>query len=92
MQLIKAEDAVSLKEAFNEVTFKGSERGRTLHLLRLGQAGKAEASSQCFLMAADPENPNECMIGIRMDRAGGSDNSMLWDVAKPNPVPVFANT
>eukprot|EP00929_Paragymnodinium_shiwhaense_P108799 TRINITY_DN75133_c0_g1_i1.p1 TRINITY_DN75133_c0_g1~~TRINITY_DN75133_c0_g1_i1.p1 ORF type:complete len:1261 (-),score=303.02 TRINITY_DN75133_c0_g1_i1:82-3864(-) len=86
LQLIKAEDAVSLKEAFNEVTFKGSERGRTLHLLRLGQAGRSEISSQCFLMAADPENPNECMIGIRMDRAGGSDNSMLWDVAKPNPV------
>lgn len=86
--LIKPEDTSSLKEAFNEVTFKGFERGRTLRLLRPNgsEPGRAcETPAQCFLLAGDPENPNECMMGIRMQgqSRGGAE---LWDVAKPNPV------
>jgi len=85
LQLIKPEDIVSLTAAFNEVTFKGFERGRTLHLLRPGK-GK-EMPAQCFLLSGDQENPNECMMGIRMQVSGNSDDcSVLWDVAKPNPV------
>eukprot|EP00927_Polykrikos_kofoidii_P045996 TRINITY_DN4017_c0_g1_i1.p1 TRINITY_DN4017_c0_g1~~TRINITY_DN4017_c0_g1_i1.p1 ORF type:complete len:1276 (+),score=240.38 TRINITY_DN4017_c0_g1_i1:177-4004(+) len=92
LQLIKAEDVVALKEAFNEVTFKGFERGRTLRLLRLEKAAAqnpsddGETPSQCFLLAADPENPNECMMGIRMQASSEGVGSVLWDVSKPNPV------
>ena len=85
LQLIKPEDTVSLKEAFNEVTFKGFERGRTLHLLRPGN--QRDTPAQCFLLSADQENPNECMMGIRMQVTASDENvSVLWDVAKPNPV------
>jgi PAS domain S-box-containing protein len=85
LQLIKPEDTVSLKEAFNEVTFKGFERGRMLHLLRPGQS--EEIPAQCFLLSADQENPNECMMGIRMQASEKRDgDEMLWDVAKPNQV------
>mmetsp|Transcript_74972 Transcript_74972/g.194952 ORF Transcript_74972/g.194952 Transcript_74972/m.194952 type:complete len:1085 (+) Transcript_74972:172-3426(+) len=86
LHLIKPEDTVSLKEAFNEVTFKGFERGRTLHLLRPGCDEYKPA--QCFLLSADQENPNECMMGIRMQVSGTQEEnvSVLWDVAKPNPV------
>ncbi|CAJ1348250.1 unnamed protein product [Effrenium voratum] len=84
LQLIKPEDTVSLKEAFNEVTFKGFERGRTLHLLRPGNS--RDTPAQCFLLSADQENPNECMMGIRMQVSTSDDVSVLWDVAKPNPV------
>merc|ERR1719261_953769 len=86
LQLIKPEDTVSLKAAFNEVTFKGFERGRTLHLLRPGIESE-EISAQCFLLSADQENPNECMMGIRMQASEkGDGEEMLWDVAKPNQV------
>eukprot|EP00913_Durusdinium_trenchii_P009507 g8936.t1 len=85
LQLIKPEDTDSLKEAFNEVTFKGFERGRTLHLLRPGN--QRDTPAQCFLLSADQENPNECMMGIRMQVTCSDENvSVLWDVAKPNPV------
>eukprot|EP00931_Biecheleriopsis_adriatica_P056113 TRINITY_DN33255_c0_g1_i1.p1 TRINITY_DN33255_c0_g1~~TRINITY_DN33255_c0_g1_i1.p1 ORF type:complete len:905 (+),score=192.47 TRINITY_DN33255_c0_g1_i1:59-2716(+) len=85
LQLIKPEDTVSLKEAFNEVTFKGFERGRTLNLLRPGNENPTPA--QCFLLSCDQENPNECMMGIRMQVTATDDSvSVLWDVAKPNPV------
>mmetsp|Transcript_17742 Transcript_17742/g.31689 ORF Transcript_17742/g.31689 Transcript_17742/m.31689 type:complete len:1043 (+) Transcript_17742:74-3202(+) len=86
LQLIKSEDTVSLKEAFNEVTFKGFERGRTLHLLRPGS--QKEMPAQCFLLSADQENPNECMMGIRMQvsKHGEGECSVLWDVAKPSQV------
>lgn len=86
LSLIKPEDTVSLKEAFNEVTFKGFERGRTLHLLCPG--GSKEMPAQCFLLSADQENPNECMMGIRMqvNKSDKDDCSVLWDVAKPNQV------
>ena len=60
----------SALEAFNEVTFKGFERGRTLHLLRPGN--QRDTPAQCFLLSADQENPNECMMGIRMQ-------VWLWD-------------
>lgn len=92
--LIKAEDFESLKRAFSEATHKGSERGRTLHLLRQRADGKAQAwgrdgsslkemPAQCFLLAGDQENPNECMMGIRMQVAS---DVQLWDVAKTNSV------
>jgi len=85
LPLIKPEDTVSLKEAFNEVTFKGFERGRTLHLIRPGCS--EEQPAQCFLLSADQENPNECMMGIRLQvSATQEDHPVLWDVAKPNPV------
>ncbi|CAE8591678.1 unnamed protein product, partial [Polarella glacialis] len=84
LQLIKPEDTVKLKEAFNEVTFKGFERGRTLHLISPGSERSRPA--QCFLLSADQENPNECMMGIRMQVTATDDNvSVLWDVAKPCP-------
>lgn len=86
LQLIKSEDSTSLKEAFNEVTFKGFERGRTLHLLKPGSP--KEMPAQCFLLSADQENPNECMMGIRMQvtKPGEGECSVLWDVAKPSQV------
>merc|ERR1712232_1015932 len=60
-----------------------------LHMLRPG--GNREVPAQCFLLSADQENPNECMMGIRMQVSGNADDdvSVLWDVAKPglhNPV------
>lgn len=84
LQLIKEADTVSLKEAFNEVTFKGFERGRTLHLLR--SACQHDTPAQCFFLSADQENPNECMMGIRMQVTADKEHGVLWDVAKPNPV------
>jgi len=87
LQLIKPEDTVSLKEAFNEVTFKGFERGRTLHLQ--SPTGNKDMAAKCFLLSADQENPNECMMGIRLQVSGTTDEdaaSALWDVAKPQPV------
>lgn len=86
LKLIKADDSDALKEAFNEVTFRGFERGRTLHLLRPGDA--KEMPAQCFLLSADQENPNECMMGIRMEATGRDegDTAALWDVARPNRV------
>merc|ERR1719189_1572991 len=85
LSLIKHEDTVSLKHAFNEVTFKGFERGRTLHLIRPGST--REMPAQCFLLSADQENPNECMMGIRMQVSGSTDeHDRLWDVAKSNSV------
>lgn len=87
LQLFKSEDAVAVKEAFNEVTLKGFERGRTLHLLRQGLNRSGVIPAQCFLLAADQENPNECMMGIRMQVSGtAQDCSEMWDVSKPNPV------
>jgi len=37
------------------------------------------------LLSADNENPNECMMGIRMQvsKSGDGDCDRLWDVAKP---------
>lgn len=86
LYLIHPDDAVSLKEAFNEVTFKGFERGRTLHLVR--PSDRKEMPAQCFLLSADQENPNECMMGIRMQGFGPTDTDRpaLWDVTKENPV------
>jgi len=90
LEIIKAEDSVLLKEAFNEVTFKGFERGRTLHFLRSDAPdSQKEMPAQCFLLAADQENPNECMMGIRMqasEKREGDEYAVLWDVAKPNAV------
>lgn len=85
MQLIKPGDAVALKEAFNQVTFRGFERGRTLHLIKPGSA--TEMPAQCFLLSADQENPNECMMGIRLQHSlEQKDKAALWDVAQANRV------
>jgi hypothetical protein len=98
LQLIKSEDLVSLKEAFNAVTFKGFERGRTLHLLKPSRSGNPapaklvlppkEMPAQCFFLSSDQEDPNECMMGIRMRVSKFSEghDSALWEVADSNQV------
>jgi len=86
LMLIKGADHAGLKQAFNEVTFKGSERGREMIFVRPDGKGD-DVPAQCFLLAADQENPNECMMGIRMQVSSDEgDGALLWDVSKPNPV------
>jgi len=86
LQLLKADDHAVLKQCFNEVTYKGSERGRTMTLLQPGGKQK-EIVAECFLLSADQENPNECMMGIRMDEpSSDGDVAALWNVTKPTRV------
>jgi len=78
LHLIRPLDTDSMKEALNEVTCTGFRPGRSLRLVR--PTDKMEIPAQCFFLSADPENPNECMVGIRLS-AITNDEQCMWNVS-----------
>jgi len=78
MDLVKHSEREIMKGALNEVACV-DQRGRTLHLVSPNAEKSSDILSHCYFLCADPENPNECMIGIRL--AGNAMDVRLWDVS-----------